>query len=162
MKIPNGKYNHNHLLGTHYVIEKAQENCGCKLRFTDCEICAHNYTCTCLDSILHATACKHVHLVHMKYMQKDTNSISEDPTLLTDTYSYFTSQLSNKKPDTSMTQTKTSLLKKLKKIEALVTNCQNIDAIQTANRHVQAAISVITVINQQIIEKSYLLNKRCH
>ena len=138
---------------TNYVIEKAQESCGCKLQCTDCEICPHNYTCTCLDSILHATVCKHVHLVHMKYMQKDTNSISEDPTLLTDTYSYFTSLLSNKKPDTSLTQTKTSLLKKLQKLEALVTNCQNIDAIQTANRHVQAAISVITVINQQSTEK---------
>ena len=47
--------------------------------------------------------------------------MSEDPTLLTDTYSYFTSLLSNKKPDTSLTQTKTSLLKKLQKLEALVT-----------------------------------------
>ena len=35
MKIPNGKYNHNHLLGTNYVIEKVQENCGCKLRYFD-------------------------------------------------------------------------------------------------------------------------------
>ena len=52
------------------------------------EICHHNYACTCLDSILHTTVCKHVHLVHMKYMQKDINSISEDTTLLTDTYSY--------------------------------------------------------------------------
>ena len=26
----------------------------------------------------------------MNYMQKDTDSISEDPTLLADTYSYFT------------------------------------------------------------------------
>ena len=86
-------------------------------------------------------------------MQKDSNSISEDPTLLTDTYSYFTSLLSNKKPDTSLIQTKTSLLKKLQKLEALVANCQNINAIQTANRHIQAAISVITVINQQSTEK---------
>ena len=45
------------------------------------------------------------------------------------------------------TQTKTNLLKKLQKLKALVTNCQNIDAIQTANRHIQAAISVITVNN---------------
>ena len=95
-------------------------------------------------------------------MQKDTNNISEDPTLLADTYSYFTSLLSNKKPDTSLTQSKTSLLKKIQKLEALDTNCQNIDAIKTANSHVQAAISVITVLNQRSTEKNYLLNKRCH
>ena len=48
-------------------------------------------------------------------MQKDINSISEDPTLVADTYSYFTSLLSDKKPDTSLTQTKTTLLKKIQK-----------------------------------------------
>ena len=72
----------------------------------------------------------------MKYIQKDTNNISEDPTLLVDTYSYYTGLLSDKKLDTSLTQTKTTLLKKFQKPEALVTNCQNIDTIQTANRHV--------------------------
>ena len=82
-------------------------------------------------------------------MQKDTNSTSVDPTLLTDTYSYFTSLLSNKKLDISLTQSKTTLLNKLQKIGVLVTNCQNINTIQTANRHVHAAISVI---NQQITE----------
>ena len=102
---------------TNYVVKKAQENCECNLQCTDCQICPHNYTCTCLDSILHTTVCKHVHLVHMKYMQKDTNSISEDPTLLTDTYSYFTSLLSNKKPDISLTQTKTNLLKNFKNLK---------------------------------------------
>ena len=86
-------------------------------------------------------------------MQKDTDSISEDLTVLADTYSYFTSLLSDKKSDTSLTQTKTTLLKKLQKFEALVTNCQNTDAIQTANRHVQAAISVITATNKQSTEK---------
>ena len=75
----------------------------------------------------------------MNFMQKDTDSISEDPTLLADTY--FTSLLSDKKPDTSLTQTKTTLLKKLQKLGTLVTNCQNTDAIQTANKHVHAAIS---------------------
>ena len=105
---------------TNCVVAKAQENCGCsRLRCTDCQICPHNYTCTCLDSILHATVCKHVYLVHMNYMQRDTDSISEDPTLLADTYSYFTSQLFDKKLDTSLTQTKTTLLKKLQKLEAL-------------------------------------------
>ena len=46
---------------------------------------------------------QYVNIVHMKYIQKDTNSISEDPTLLADTYSYFTNLLSNKKPDPFLT-----------------------------------------------------------
>ena len=59
-------------------------------------------------------------------MEKGISCISEYPTLLTDTHSYFTSYLllSDKKTDTSLTQTKAISLKKLRKLEALVTNCQ--------------------------------------
>ena len=96
----------------------------------------------------------------MKYIQKDTNNISEYPTLLVDTYSYYTNLLSDKKLDTSLTQTKTTLLKKLQKLETLVTNYHSlVDAIQTANRHVQSVISIITAINQQRPEQSYLQRK---
>ena len=116
---------------TNYVVEKAQENCGCTLQCTDSQICFHYYTCTCLDSILHVTVCKHNHLVHIKYMQKDIKCISKDPTLLADTYYYFTSILSLKRPDTSLTQTKITLLKKLHKLAALATNCQNIFRLLT-------------------------------
>ena len=28
------------------------------------------YTCTCIDSVMHNTACKHIHLVHMQEQQK--------------------------------------------------------------------------------------------
>ena len=82
-----------------------------------------------------------VELLFSHYMCCNTSRIT--------TTSYL---LSNKKPDTSLIQTKTSLLKKLQELEALVTNWQNIDAILTANRYIKAMISV----------KLYLLSKRCH
>ena len=94
-------------------VEKAQENCECSLWCTDCQIYLHNYTC--LDSILHTTVCKHVTFYIWIYMQKDTKNISEYPTLLVGTNSYYTSLLSDKKLDTSLTQTKTTLLRKLQK-----------------------------------------------
>ena len=45
-----------------YNVRLLNESCNCKLRCISCEVCIHMYSCTCMDSILHATVCKHVHL----------------------------------------------------------------------------------------------------
>lgn len=49
-----------------YTIQKnADSDCdgNCWIRCRLCGICVHNYTCSCPDSMLHGTICKHVHLV---------------------------------------------------------------------------------------------------
>ena len=51
--------------GIIYTVQKLLNNCECQIRCKECTICPHYYSCTCLDSILHATVCKHIHLVHM-------------------------------------------------------------------------------------------------
>ncbi len=47
-----------------YRVEKNEPcNSDCWIRCRPCGICIHDYTCTCPDSLLHGTICKHVHLV---------------------------------------------------------------------------------------------------
>ena len=48
-----------------YTIRLINKTCYCKLSCTHCRACVHTYTCTCMDATLHATVCKHVHLVQM-------------------------------------------------------------------------------------------------
>jgi len=48
-----------------YSVQKQLEACSCKLRCKACDICVHQYMCTCIDYILHSTICKHIHLVNM-------------------------------------------------------------------------------------------------
>ena len=36
-----------------------------KLRCGFCKACTHMYNCSCVDSAVHSTVCKHVHIVHM-------------------------------------------------------------------------------------------------
>ena len=48
-----------------YRVQQHQKHCDCKLRCKSCSGCVHMYSCTCLDASLHATVCKHMHLVHM-------------------------------------------------------------------------------------------------
>lgn len=46
------------------IQELMQTNCDCQLRCTDCEICIHRYSCSCIDSSIKWNLCKHIHLVH--------------------------------------------------------------------------------------------------
>ena len=48
-----------------YVVNLVNETCDCKLRCSMCAVCIHLFSCTCMDSIIHATVCKHVHLVKL-------------------------------------------------------------------------------------------------
>ena len=51
-----------------YTVGRLTCSCkmSCKLKCTQCGVCPHMHTCTCIDSVLHYTACKHIHLVHMQ------------------------------------------------------------------------------------------------
>jgi len=46
-----------------YVVHLINESCDCKLCCNSCKACVHMCTCSCMDATLHATVCKHVHLV---------------------------------------------------------------------------------------------------
>lgn len=47
------------------VVKEEQEQCGCQVICSTCGICTHLFSCSCLDSLLHHTVCKHCHLVAM-------------------------------------------------------------------------------------------------
>jgi len=50
-----------------YIVEQNSSPphaaCDCTMKCVHCAICIHNFTCTCIDSGLRNTICKHVHLV---------------------------------------------------------------------------------------------------
>ena len=51
---------------SNYTITMEKERCDeprCKIRCVDCNICIHNYSCTCTDYFLNNITCKHIHLV---------------------------------------------------------------------------------------------------
>ena len=131
------KVNSQNVQDTHYVVERLEESCDCKVICHDCQICPHAYTCTCLDAIIHATICKHVHLVHMNtsdhfFSNKRTSSDMD--------YLYFSNVLSSKRKKTDLETAKESLLLKVHSLEMAIRECNTVNAIQAVNKHVQAAI----------------------
>ena len=46
---------------TRYTIRRQITDCNCKIMCSSCQTCTHNFSCTCLDSTLRSTVCKHIH-----------------------------------------------------------------------------------------------------
>lgn len=46
-----------------YYVYRDTECCNCSLRCSDCNICIHEYYCTCIDSSIQFNMCKHIHVV---------------------------------------------------------------------------------------------------
>ena len=63
-----------------YQVTEQAKKCphNCSLRCRYCSVCIHEYTCTCLDSLIHATICKHIHL-----LRRFLNKIQTEPQPLT-------------------------------------------------------------------------------
>ena len=94
-----------------YVVQRLLKACNCKLDCRSCGACTHMYNCSCMDSAIHSTVCKHVHIVHMimnsgnsKEKQKTTedNDLEQtenntDPEAVTfNTLGYFSELLDQK------------------------------------------------------------------
>ena len=47
----------------YYTIKLQNNHCDCKIICSSCGVCTHHFTCTCLDSTLRSTVCKHIHFL---------------------------------------------------------------------------------------------------
>lgn len=61
-----------------YDIREFQSNCSCKLVCTECSVCIHRYTCSCIDNSIKWNMCKHIHLVARFVQQNPVCSAEED------------------------------------------------------------------------------------
>ena len=144
---------------TDYVVEKMQEQCECKVKCKECDICPHMYVCSCLDATLHATVCKHVHLVEMTYNQHTNKPISTTETTEID-YDYFTNIMSQEKNPPNLLLTKTKFLQHLTELEMIAKSCTNQEAILAATKHVRAAMSIIKALESQKEEKRLTMKRK--
>ena len=55
-----------------HTVKKLTEDCDCKLTCGHCKACVHMYACTCMDSLIHATVCKHCHIAHMENIREES------------------------------------------------------------------------------------------
>ncbi|CAN7943888.1 unnamed protein product [Ixodes pacificus] len=61
-----------------YHVEKGDPCQSCVLRCKDCDICIDSYKCTCNDSLISASMCKHIHAV--AYLELHATTVEEADT----------------------------------------------------------------------------------
>ena len=102
-----------------------------------------------MDSTLHATVCKHVHLV--------TNTVTEDIKPTKNCLEYFSTLLENKADNKDLTTLRQQVLGKLNDLSVIVTECCNIDALKTTSKHLNSALMSI---QKTFKKQTYLPMKR--
>ena len=137
-----------------YNVRLLRDTCNCKLRCKNCDACIHMYACTCMDSMLHATVCKHVHLVKIRTTAKVSATVPHTST----TAEYFSSVLDEKSNDQLFALCQ-QVFSKLNDITVLVTGCHNADALKTSSKHLTAAIMAMRAM-QSTSAQSILPIKR--
>ena len=93
--------------GRMYTVHLENQSCpfSCKLRCAACDVCIHMYNCSCVDSVVHTTICKHIHATC--FLAKSTNnatsadSATESHSLTTASDKTDRSEISNSIDDSS-------------------------------------------------------------
>lgn len=132
-----------------YTVCLEQERCtqDCALECTQCNICLHMYSCACYDHLIHATICKHIHLVAMTLQSESPpqdqsgSSITEDTEVILEAV---------KQPNPlALGPGRSRLLGKLENLSALVMDCSTTEALTAVEKHIAAALSVLKAIELQ-------------
>ena len=124
-----------------YTVKLVIPICNCQLRCSTCKVCIHLYSCTCMDATLHATVCKHVHLVKMT-----TGTPTETPTnthLSPNTQTkldYFSNLLDVDVKEREVAKLRQLLLHKVNNLNILLKNCDHVDALKAAEKNITSAI----------------------
>ena len=130
-----------------YNVRLINETCDCKLRCSSCEVCVHMYSCTCMDSTLHKTVCKHVHLVTMTTTTTTTtDKVCDSTSMAATSLEYFSNLLKDKVKDSQLSTLRQQVLNKLDVMAVHVRECQSKDALKTSIKHITSALMTIKAI----------------
>ena len=139
-----------------YTVKLTKEVCECKLQCSICKVCAHQYSCSCMDSKLHATVCKHVHLVVMML-----NRVTEDTNHEESCLKYFSNLLENKTINKEITALGQQVLGKITELSMTVSECNDRDGLKTTYNHINSALMAIKAIqNISTTKRKFLPIKR--
>ena len=128
--------------GMQYTVEELSKKCSsaCATKCRECCICVHSYSCTCPDSLLQHTICKHVHLV-VRY-KKSTTTGETSSSLISqeaedfhdDMHSLLLQEVSQAESHISLEQRKSKIMKIIQDVTCLVTSSTSEDGLKTAEK----------------------------
>jgi len=153
--------------GIFYVVRRVTQSCDCKLRCGFCDTCIHMYNCSCIDSAIHNTVCKHTHLVQL-YMTgtcDPTQTVSQHDAHSSqpDNLDYFTQVLRNEKVSPSQQQVeplKREMKLLLSEVQGLADETDNCDVLKAGLCHVRSAVSIMKALQKPHTGETLTKKKR--
>ena len=117
----------------------------CKMVCPDCKVCPHLFQCDCSDWLIKGIICKHVHAVRRVNLatvphQQDMSSISNELESLS---SYV-----KERPLEQTARLKESIKGKLASLEHQIELCDDLEALQTLNKQLNAASSAFSAFSK--------------
>ena len=130
--------------GETYLIREMVTDCMCKQRCIKCNLCVHMYSCSCMDSAIHATICKHVHL--MRLQLSDSESTHHNPEHHDDPKTCsailpLENYTAGVGTDSAVREK--AINEKLLLLTSMVDSCSNSDALGAVSKHLDSAIGVL-------------------
>ena len=134
-----------------YTVKLQHTQCpfNCHVRCTACNICVHQYSCECMDELLHSTICKHIHLVARK---DEPTAIHQDSEYISTTegsqalINSFQLQC-QRQPELSLLKEK--LIKKLSIITGKISTCNDHHTLVNIERFLTSAIGTFDALDSQ-------------
>ena len=121
-----------------YTVKLMKDMCTCDLRCSTSRACIHTYTCSCIDSTLHA------HAIAMM-----TANSTSDVSTSASQVDYFTNILEyGQQKCTHKEGLRQQVFNKISETTVLVTRCETLDALKTASGHLTSAIVAINSLKK--------------
>ena len=99
-----------------------------------------------------------IHLVQIATTSTSPESTPMHTGTNTKPLSYFNNLLSNETKDLKLSEMQLKLKQKLDELKTLVSNCQNVDVLQTSSKHITSAVMLLRA--QENITENHCLPKR--
>ena len=135
-----------------YDIAIGDKDCQCQIKCTDCNVCIHALTCTCIDYNIRYVICKHIHFFCQNYNFSIQNNPCQEKNVDNDTdlvivededrqkRSLEKSAIINevfKKRKTDLDDQKTSLVARLQTITNRIQALESSDDLDGVDEHVK-------------------------
>jgi hypothetical protein len=130
---------------------------SCNLRCHKCQICIHNFICSCPDSLIRATICKHIHLLASKLKTALSSSLqhSSSSSAVNTTTMYASQQFLLKELQTApINQMKLFIHKHLQHLTLFVDLCFDNELLKQIHKHILSAIHLASIEDQPTLPSS--------
>ena len=144
-----------------YNVQQLNEVCPeshCSLKCHSCKnTCPHTFSCTCIDSLMHGTVCKHVYQVSMLLAESDNTKVesSFNPWPVNDMpdnaneVEMLVKQMNQSTTQSSFAALQVKVKSKLLQLITDVENCTNKEALQELDKGLSAKMFLFELMLQQ-------------